>query len=452
MKSDQCPHGRHRVATLACGYVFMASLLAGCGEGQPVESSTDSSASTVSSAQKLEPDSAPAGAAEKFADSQGTAKSSEGDSSIGETVPAGGDSAAQSNGGTDTVQSDPKGDTVGPDSDSGDTNQTAQAESKPDGPQPTKLPSDLLEGSKLTPLNPHESVLLDLAGKRVLLKAEVCLTQGLLEMLLCPKHTKEHESILAINAKAYTIHTGLLAIGCTEGKAAKYDPDTGVFTPPSGQVVDVFLHWTDEMGNLHREKAQHWVRHSRQRYYEAEFEKLPADLKLVPDGNLRYDDMNRVIFWYGPMSAAQRDECLKMSQDEKFRAAIKRFHEDSQARQMQSDWVFVGSGFYEDGDSGKQYLAEGGYLICVANFAMAMMDVGSPSDSNGTESLAFEAWTERIPPRESEVLIELVPRQNTGSAKSKADEAPAEATPSTSTETEVEESSQNDSGKPSSDS
>ena len=120
--------------------------------------------------------------------------------------------------------------------------------------------------------------------------------------------------------------------------------------------------------------------------------------------------MNHVIFWYGPMSDQQRDECLRMSTDKKFQEAIRKFHKDSQEKPMTSDWVFVGSGFYQDGDSAKQYLAEGGYMICVANFAMAMIDVATPSDSNGTESLTYEAATERLPPRDSEVMIELVPR------------------------------------------
>ena len=87
---------------------------------------------------------------------------------------------------------------------------------------------------------------------------------------------------------------------------------------------------------------------------------------------------------------------------------------------MDADWVFVGSGFYEDGDSAKQYLAEGGYMICVANFPMAMLDVATPSDSNGTDSLAYEAATEKLPPRESEVIIELVPRSAKQAAEEKA--------------------------------
>jgi hypothetical protein len=287
-------------------------------------------------------------------------------------------------------------------------------------PQGTKLPEDFLEGNQATPLNPQKTVLLDLTGKRILLKARVCLTEGLLEMLLCPHQTKEHESILSTEAAAFTVHTGLLALGCKEGKAARYDSENETYTPASGQIIDVFLHWVDVEGKLHRERAQNWVRRSRQHYYQEEFKTLPDDLKLVSDGNLRYDDVNQYLFWYGPMTDAELADCLKMSSDKKFQAAMRRFHKEGQEKPMVADWVFVGSGFYEDGDAAKQYLAEGGNMICVANFPSAMMDVTTPSDSNGTESLAYEAATERLPPRESEVMIELVPRPAKKATEEKA--------------------------------
>ena len=326
----------------------------------------------------------------------------------------------------------PAGSEKTPSADSADDtgDPTAATEATPEKSQGTKLPEDFLEGSQTTPLNQQKTVLLDLTGKRILLKARVCLTEGLLEMLLCPHQTKEHESILSTKAAAFTVHTGLLALGCKEGKAARYDSENETYTPASGQIIDVFLHWVDIDGKLHRERAQNWVRRSRQHYYQEEFKTLPKDLKLIPDGNLRYDDVNQYLFWYGPMTDDELTDCLKMSSDEKFQAAMRRFHEEGQEKPMVADWVFVGSGFYEDGDSAKQYLAEGGYMICVANFPMAMLDVSTPSDSNGTESLAYEAATERLPPRDSEVMIELVPRPAKKAVKEKTatDEVTTEKT------------------------
>lgn len=297
-----------------------------------------------------------------------------------------------------------------------ETNETPAAEAvtpmplKPKGPQPTRLPDGLLKTEDLTALNPKGTVLFDRAGKRILLKSTVSLTNGLLEMLLCLKETKEHESILTFDGEALAIHSGLLALGCVEGQRVSYSP---VYQAPAGARVDVYLNWVDTAGKLHREAAQTWLRHSRFRYYEEKFETLPVDLRLNPDSNLRYDDMNKVLFWYGPMSADDRDALLKLSADPKFKAAIQRFFKESQPRQMEAHWVFVGSAFHEEPGQPRQYLAEGGYAICVANFPMALLDLSVPSSSQGNETLDFEAWTERIPPRGSEVLVELIPHPET---------------------------------------
>jgi|GEM_PF-887000 len=279
-----------------------------------------------------------------------------------------------------------------------------------DQPAPTKLPADVLKGRSLTPLNPQGTVLLDRAEKSVLLRTTVSLTNGLLEMLLCLKETKEHESILTLDGEAFAIHSALLALGCQEGVPVSYLP---VYEPPAGAKVSIFVTWTDSEGRLRREPAQTWVRHSRFCYYEEIFQELPADLKLDPESNLRYDATNHVLFWYGPMSDEQRAECLKLSTDARYRAAIQKFYEAGQPRQMNADWVFVGSLFHEEPGFPRRYLAEGGYVICVANFPMAMIDLGASSSSQGRETLTYEAWTERIPPRGSEVLVELIPHPET---------------------------------------
>lgn len=93
--------------------------------------------------------------------------------------------------------------------------------------------------------------------RRVVLKAEVVLREGPLEMLCCLKNTKEHESILAVDAKALVIHTALLAAGARQGKPVQFQPE---YRPPTGQKIDVFLEWKDDQDNLRRVRAQQWVR------------------------------------------------------------------------------------------------------------------------------------------------------------------------------------------------
>src|SRR5262245_3873422 len=67
----------------------------------------------------------------------------------------------------------------------------------PSRPQPpAALP--VTEGKRV-PLNPIKTLLFETfpdGRRRVLIKSEVCLREGMLEVFLCRKLTKEHEAIL----------------------------------------------------------------------------------------------------------------------------------------------------------------------------------------------------------------------------------------------------------------
>jgi hypothetical protein len=94
---------------------------------------------------------------------------------------------------------------------------------------------------------------------------------------------------------------------------------------------------------------------------------------------------------------------------------------------MTYDWVFAGSGFYKDPETGEEsYLAEGGDLICVANFPSATMDLAVRSaDSN--MGLVFTANTDAIPEQGTPVrmVLEVVDRPPAGLGQSPESEATA---------------------------
>jgi hypothetical protein len=256
----------------------------------------------------------------------------------------------------------------------------------------------------LQPLNPTGTVLLDAAGKRVLLKTKVALREGALELFCCLKQTKEHESILTLDAKAFVVHTGLIALKAKPGAPAKYDPE---FVPPTGQPLTVHVSWIDSKGATQRVPASSWVRYLTRRFFVETMEK-PADLKIPEKSELRYDNKHKELAWYGPMTDAQKTELLAYSKDKAYKAAIESFHKQGQSREMEAKWVFAGSGYYNNPEGKKYYLAEDGDLISVSNFAGATIDVAIRS-SNDNGSLLFEAWTERIPPEGTEVTIEISP-------------------------------------------
>jgi hypothetical protein len=87
-------------------------------------------------------------------------------------------------------------------------------------------------------------------------------------------------------------------------------------------------------------------------------------------------------------------------------------------REMTYDWVFAGSGFWKDEETGKeQYKANGGDLVCVSNFPTAMLDLPIHS-TDANDELMFVAYKEHIPPRSTAVRVVFIPRVN-GDGKTK---------------------------------
>lgn len=84
---------------------------------------------------------------------------------------------------------------------------------------------------------------------------------------------------------------------------------------------------------------------------------------------------------------------------------------DTQTKKaMTHPWVFAGSRFWEEEQTGKRYYqAEGGDFICVSNFPSAMLDLPIES-SQANEALMFRAFTERIPPLGTPVTLLLAPK------------------------------------------
>jgi hypothetical protein len=259
-----------------------------------------------------------------------------------------------------------------------------------------------------TAMNPQKTVFLDKKNNRVLLTSRVCLREGLLEMLLCKAKTKEHESVITIDSDAFIIHGALLALGAEPGHPVRFQPE---FQPPEGAPLEVWLNWTDAAGKPQRTEAQKWVRHLTRRYYVEKIGALPKGLKLAKELDLKYDPSTEELIWFGPMTDAQRDGFLALTKDKTFQAAINKMHTDSQSRQMEADFIFGGSGFHTAKDGTKHYQAEGGNVICVANFGDAMIDVSVRSSERNDEA-SFEPYTDRIPALGTPVIVELIPAKS----------------------------------------
>src|SRR5690349_8959497 len=77
----------------------------------------------------------------------------------------------------------------------------------------TSKPADLPGSTEgLVRVSPKNDIWIDQKQKVVLVDGAVVLREGLLEMFACPKGTKEHESIVAVNCKVQFVHAALVAL------------------------------------------------------------------------------------------------------------------------------------------------------------------------------------------------------------------------------------------------
>lgn len=97
------------------------------------------------------------------------------------------------------------------------------------------------------------SLEVDLTNHRIRLDAEVVLREGPLELLLCPRRTKEHESVLAADVNPRSVQVALLMIGAKPGQTAVNE------SPPTGQRLNITVEYLDK-GMKKTIDARQWIK------------------------------------------------------------------------------------------------------------------------------------------------------------------------------------------------
>ena len=223
-----------------------------------------------------------------------------------------------------------------------------------------QLPKLGKDWKRLSQENSPERLWINNKTKQVAIDGTVCLTRGYLEMFACSANTKEHESVVALDARPQLIHLALLAVGAEHGSPSSWRP----YKPATGDVIKVYVEYMDDT-KPRRDEAQLWVR----------------DVKTK--------------------------------------------------KPMEQEWVFAGSSWVVDPETKKRYYrADGGEVICVSNFPVAMMDLPIES-SQANDDLAFEAFTENIPKRRTPVRVYLVPPKKKAEEQKSTDKKKPGETPKT---------------------
>jgi hypothetical protein len=124
----------------------------------------------------------------------------------------------------------------------------------PDKPAAAETAAD----GNIVYLNKEHNVWIDKKNKQVVMKGKIAVREGNLEMLACPAGTKEHESIVAVETRAFPVHAALIALGAKVGHPSKFADDK--FTPASGSEIDIRIRWKGDDGKDHEARGQDWIR------------------------------------------------------------------------------------------------------------------------------------------------------------------------------------------------
>ena len=147
-----------------------------------------------------------------------------------------------------------------------------------DGPAPVNRPAPGKPATRSAPKATRKNVklpglVIDFQKRCVDLEGSICLDRGLLELVACTKGSKEHESIVAIQARPMHIHAALLLLGAKPGNPAMRKPideqeTRWIDVPPKGDPVDVYLVFKNREGKMVERPISRFVAPSEDRFGE----------------------------------------------------------------------------------------------------------------------------------------------------------------------------------------
>ena len=193
--------------------------------------------------------------------------------------------------------------------------------------------------------------------------ARVALTEGALEFIACTKDTKEHESVIVVDAKPLHIHTALLLIGAEAGHPAMSKPigeekNRWIHLPPRGDKIHVSLVVKDKEGK----------------------------------------QVERPISEFLEPSADPYDEYLDESEKEEKPAPF-----------PTNEFIFAGSHLIEEEGQPKRYLAEAsGHVISISTFGDEVLCLPG-IHAHANEHLAWQVNDTHLPALNEKVTLRLKP-------------------------------------------
>ncbi len=213
--------------------------------------------------------------------------------------------------------------------------------------------------------------------------ASICLHEGTLELIACTKDSKEHESIVVIEAKPKHIHAGLLLLGARPGnpamrKAVDDDAMRWIDLPPKGDPIAVSLVFANKDGEMVEHPISEFV------------SSLADDSGQLPSGNKS---------------------------------------ETEAAAKFPDIFVFAGSILQAEGKGERQYVADQtGSVISIATFGDELLCLSGVHEQDN-DALSWKINSDNLPARGTKVILRLRPVKANASQPAKPKDVPAAPAP-----------------------
>ena len=222
-------------------------------------------------------------------------------------------------------------------------------------------------------------MVIDFEKRCVDLEGAICLEEGCLELIACRKGSKEHESIVALSAKAMHIHTALLLLGANNGNPAMRKPvdeekTRWVNVRPRGDPIDVFLVTTNKGGKAIERPISDFIVRSSERVDEVDGAVITAPNQTEKRG-------------------------------------------DEKEARLPHTFLFAGSHLRDNGPGARQYLAElSGNVISIATFGDELLCLPF-HQTQKNDALMWQVKPGSLPEVGTKVTLRLRPSKGKSSNK-----------------------------------
>lgn len=194
--------------------------------------------------------------------------------------------------------------------------------------------------------------------------ATICLAEGFLELIACTKDSKEHESIIAVDAKPSHMHAALLLLRAKPGSPAEARELKGgglMEIAPSGSEVNVSLVIKDEKGEMKEHPISEFIFRGKKGE-----ENDPNAAEKTPEVKIRFPT---------------------------------------------STFIFAGSQLYKGKDGTAKYLSdESGNVISLSTFGDELLCLPGKHSQKNAE-LSWEIDPTHLPAVGTKVILRLRPKQ-----------------------------------------